>query len=365
MTLRARRGMALAVAIFALVAVAALVHATVAPAVAHRRAVSRLVAFQQAETRAERAVAGVLREWSPERWRAMPVGAVVDHAQPADAPAPASGAVTTLRVARLSRSIFLLRAEASMTAANVPVVARRVLFLELRAAPVPAGPALTLGGGLSAGPADVIEVGDECATDSVRAPAVMVAPWSQVSWANAASQAAVYRDSAAARRDTYDRAAGLDVAALRARADVRLEAGAVVAPVPVVEDGRCAAADRHWGEPLRGGAGLVTGCVTAYPVVAAAGDLRIAGGRGQGVLLVEGRLRISGPFVFSGLIVAPGGVETDGDEVTLEGAVYAGPDAGATLGALRSTIRRSACALRDVAAAHAVLGTVPFRAWGR
>jgi hypothetical protein len=54
-----------------------------------------------------------------------------------------------------------------------------------------------------------------------------------------------------------------------------------------------------------------------------AGDLTIDGGRGQGVLLVDGRLVIAGPFVFSGQIVVRRGLETRADAISISGLVSA------------------------------------------
>lgn len=75
---------------------------------------------------------------------------------------------------------------------------------------------------------------------------------------------------------------------------------------------------------LAGGAG----------VSIAPGDLTLPAGSGSGVLLVAGRLTITGPFDFSGLIVTRNGVQASGG-VTINGALLsfqpAGPPASVDL----------------------------------
>ncbi len=56
-------------------------------------------------------------------------------------------------------------------------------------------------------------------------------------------------------------------------------------------------------------------------VTYAPGDLSVSGGSASGLLIVDGRLHITGPFMFSGLIIARGGVETSGSGTTISGAL--------------------------------------------
>jgi hypothetical protein len=56
-------------------------------------------------------------------------------------------------------------------------------------------------------------------------------------------------------------------------------------------------------------------------VIHAAGDLFVAGGSATGILIVEGRLFIAPAFVYSGIVVARGGIEASGAGNSLTGAV--------------------------------------------
>jgi hypothetical protein len=54
-----------------------------------------------------------------------------------------------------------------------------------------------------------------------------------------------------------------------------------------------------------------------------AGDTTLQGGSGQGVLVATGRIRITGTFVFSGLVIAGRGIEATAGGTAIRGAVVA------------------------------------------
>ncbi len=86
-------------------------------------------------------------------------------------------------------------------------------------------------------------------------------------------------------------------------------------PTPTLNGatGRCNYGDIYnWGEPFRT-AGYITPCANYFPTIHAAGNLHLNGGsRGQGVLLVDGDLTITGGFQFYGLVIAKGSVDLGG-----------------------------------------------------
>jgi hypothetical protein len=100
-------------------------------------------------------------------------------------------------------------------------------------------------------------------------------------------------------------------------------------------------------------------------VVVAPGDTAVAGGGGQGVWLIGGRLRIAGPFTFIGLIVARGGVEITGTGTLVRGSVLSYADAsGQPSAQLRgATLRFSACAVLRALERAAPPRPVIDRAW--
>lgn len=100
-------------------------------------------------------------------------------------------------------------------------------------------------------------------------------------------------------------------------------------PNPTVNavNGRCNYGDRYnWGEPFRA-PGYLAECANYFPTIHAYGNLHLNGGsRGQGILLVDGNLTITGGFQFYGLVIAKGSVDLGGT----------GSDGGKIFGALFS-----------------------------
>lgn len=97
-----------------------------------------------------------------------------------------------------------------------------------------------------------------------------------------------------------------------------------------------------WGSP-----GLVTGCEGFFPIVRTTGALTLNGGQGQGIILVDGSLVISGGTVFYGVIINRGatGVTITGSPTTFKGRIInTNPAATITIGA-GATIWGSSCAI--------------------
>jgi hypothetical protein len=87
-------------------------------------------------------------------------------------------------------------------------------------------------------------------------------------------------------------------------------------PQPDLVDAQCQQGNWNWGSPGEEGP-----CSGHRPLVHAAGDLVIRGGRGQGVLVVDGNLTVSDGFSFRGLIVVRGRLRID--DAVLSGGVRA------------------------------------------
>lgn len=77
----------------------------------------------------------------------------------------------------------------------------------------------------------------------------------------------------------------------------------------------------NWGDPDNSSGP----CAAYMPIIHVGGDLELLPGRGQGVLLVDGALKLHGPYRFAGLLMVRGRLEViPGDTVKLRGAVFAG-----------------------------------------
>lgn len=68
----------------------------------------------------------------------------------------------------------------------------------------------------------------------------------------------------------------------------------------------------NWGEPNRPPDPATPECASHYPVIYGKGDLELQTGRGQGILIVEGDLRLTGNMKFYGVVIVLGSFFTAG-----------------------------------------------------
>ena len=175
----------------------------------------------------------------------------------------------------------------------------------------------------------------------------------------------VLRDALVADSTTYVRYGDENWNSLKSQASITITTGTTPQMLePTVLNGRCNKTISNWGEPNRGN-GSVPECYNYFPIIYSRGDLAISSGRGQGILLVEGDLRINGIFTWSGLIVVRDDVEKGNGTATVFGAVMARnatvDDASAVLG--NTTYRYSQCGLARALAGSAQVVQARQRAW--
>jgi hypothetical protein len=159
---------------------------------------------------------------------------------------------------------------------------------------------------------------------------------------------------------------------LKKNADIVVTATTPQMPTPTLMAAapfRCNVADQNnWGEPDRT-AGYVKACSTYFPIIYASGaQLQMSGGaRGQGLLLIEGDLVITGGFEFSGLIVAKGGIKIAGTGNKITGALLAQDvdigDKNSISG--NTTLQFSSCALNKAIQGSAFAEPLAYRSWAQ
>ena len=301
-----------------------------------RRSANRLARQDEAASAADHALFGLLGRLDAAVLELLPVGS------------PDSGLPY---VTRLTKDSYWITAD-GRAAPGTSVEAGRVhnLLVEVLRPTVPSRAAIVSAGAVVAG-SDVVMSGadspppgwTDCPpSDTTPAPAVL-----------ASGEAA-----------TYQLLGRVTVAALAARADIAIAGGAILSPRPDVGHACVPPAldvnAGSWGEPLR--TGQSPGCERWLPVIHATGDLALASGRGQGILLVDGHLRIAGPFLFHGVIIAAGGIEASGPDVTVYGAILSGSSGGVVWRA-PGQVRRSTCAVSRSADAAARPFIVSRRGW--
>lgn len=360
MTLRARRGVALALMLFALVAIAAIAQAIVAPAIASHRAALRLTSQHAAESAVERTLATMVGSMRLADWDSGAVDTTPRSHTLTGVDRGAELTITT-QVRPVSVRVFSFGAIASLPLQQAPAAVRRTVLAERRTDTLTRVAAVTAGGDIALAADAAIEPDDTCPEDAKAEPTILTSPGSDITGGQA-TDGWIRRDAAASDPATYASPGGLDVARISDLVSASLPPGAVVSPAPVASVGSCVHLATNWGAASPGSDDHP--CADHAPVIAAAGDLTITGGEGQGVLLVAGRLTISGPFHYEGMIIASGGMETSGAVVVI-GGIFTAPTAPATLGPGGAIVRSSSCALAPALDATARVHLVPNRWWWR
>lgn len=127
---------------------------------------------------------------------------------------------------------------------------------------------------------------------------------------------------------------------------------------------------RNWGELYRTPtAGTVTECTSYSPIVSirGTGESRVSGGRGAGILLIAGDLQMSGGFEWAGIIIVLGDVRTTGMGAKVTGALLALNDATSDLTYIGGTpvVTYSSCAIATALAQTAYARPLAERSWAQ
>jgi hypothetical protein len=174
------------------------------------------------------------------------------------------------------------------------------------------------------------------------------------------------QSAAAADTATYFQYGNSNYTELAKAASIVIPAGANLSGAvgPIVTGGVCdKSMNINWGDAARNTPAGV--CEGYLPVIHALGDLKVTGGSGQGILLVDGDLNMSGNFWFVGIIIVRGTVSSTGTGAHIYGGVLAANvdlDGDQTVIG-NSYIYYSSCALYNVTFAAAYPVIAKGRAW--
>ena len=391
------RGIALAVAIFALVIIGALVAGTFfAGRLEQRSGLNALFAAQAAEA-AEAGTAVALDNWQSSAMAAIPVSTGATSADTIVASgvevAVGSRAFYTTTVSHLSASTFLVRTEGQRRDAAGTVLSRRLIgqVVRLVIPEIDIQGALTLQGSLTLSGTAEISGADHIPTGwggSCGALADSVAGIRTNSndvttnGANCSGLNCVDGDpplmvDSSVNNGTFTDFGSTTFAELAAASNIQLTSGtyngigpdSLAVPIgsPVGTRGACRTADRpkNWGEPYTG-IGTYSQCFNYFPIIYATGNVKINGGRGQGILLVDGDIEFAGGVEFYGPVIATGRVRSAGTGGHVYGGVMAQNvelDPNVITG--NSVINYSACAVQRALMGAGTVRAISERSWAQ
>lgn len=346
----ARPGVALVMAVVAMAVLGALVAGVFFSALREQRDARDSVRRVQALAAAEYGLAAAL---SPDSWRS--VWNITSRRGPLHRSVytPDPGTSDTVRIWKLERNALLITS-VGVAGPEISRATRRIaLLVTLRIPQLAARSAVIARNSVSVGDSSLISGTDtvtpswNCPPPDGERPAIIVPVASSVDDVGCASGQCisgtppVATDSAAASADMLERLGTMQrdsvaAAALQLAADVVLDA-----PEPALDgSGECDVYRQgNLGDPLRV-LGPASPCADHFPVLHSPGNMRIEGGAGQGMLLVDGNLTLAGGAHFSGVAVVRGVLEIT-ERSELHGSVLA-----STISVHEgSRIRYSSCAV--------------------
>jgi hypothetical protein len=348
-----RRGVVLPIVLLALLVLEILAAGTLALAHLEQSLARERTNALRAQVAARSAASELASRWNETRYQTMAPGT---RTQVLSGALDAQTRYTTT-LERLSPTLFLVHgsgAGGSISAGEARATAGMLIAVhDISALAAQFGAAFTSLGGaqltgnavIDADQAALLPLGWSAAACAswlglpLALPALLVADATTVS---VASTALVAGQPALMAQPTLtqmplDQLGPLDFNALRALAD-RVESGALqLAPIAVT--GACTTnAPANWGAPLD----QSHPCVDYFPLIFAPGDLTIAAGAGQGVLVVAGDLTLAPGSQFFGVVLVRGRIVA-GTNAAITGTAQAGSAVPSLLSG--ASIVRNNCAV--------------------
>ncbi len=325
------RGIALAISVFAMVVIGGLVGATFYVGHLEQRSGRNTMYATQSFEASEAGLTSVLTAWN-NSYNSMAVGDTMTLPT-----VNLSGMVSfTPALTRLNSNLFLVKSTGRRTDAGGNIMAKRTVgaLSRLLIPSIDMGAALTVDGALHLGGTAEIHGIDAVPTGWGGCPATQDVPGIRSSGTTVTTSGSgcsglacvdgippfVGGDTTVTAQ-TFTDFGGITFAELAALADHNLS-GTVTGAGPSLTGLACNTGDAdNWGEPFTGTA--FGACSDHFPILYAPGDVSLSGGRGQGILLVEGDLNLSGGVEFFGVVIVQGSVKSTGTGGHITGGVMA------------------------------------------
>lgn len=323
---RNERGIALVVAIVALVVIGAIIAGTFFISTLEQRTSFNTVKTTQAFEAAEAGLQDATANWNTG-WNLMGNGTTQG---PYTTASFGSGASYSYQITRLNGQVFLLRSTGKLQGASQTLAS----LIRLTTVNVNAAGAVTSGGNVQVGGNAVIDGRNTTPTGwSGCAAAPDMTGISSSGNISTQGNPTIYgnppqvQNNSAITSSTFSSPFDqLKQTANKTFVGGQGQGNYVTFPglTPVGTSTTCDRTSTYnWGEPLRSGT-YIAGCINYAPIVLINGNASFpSGGRGQGILLVDGDLAIAGGFQWVGLVIATGQVKTGNGTSNVTGAIMA------------------------------------------
>lgn len=337
--LRDERGMALAVAIFALVVAGALIAGAFFAGNQEQRLGQNTLRVQQSFGAGEAALNEIVANWNPGTYNRIGIYPSDSFIVPTTNTLGGTGQYGGV-IRKLNNYLYQVdltgRDNASAAGALFGGGARQRIgeFVRIRLLNIGVGGALTTQGSVKLSGNAVVDGTDHipsgwsassCDTTGDTTKAGVRAPDSAVvqtgSGAHLFGNPPFLKDTSV-HASTFTQFGDISFDDLAAMATIQLPGGTDKTD-PNIASGVCVKADpMNWGD----GMNPSSACGNYFPIVHVAGDVTLNGDQGQGILLVDGDLSIQGAYQYFGIVLVKGSLKTagtGGDIAHFWGAVMA------------------------------------------
>jgi len=364
--LRNERGIALAVAIFALVVIGALVAGSFYVGLQEQRVGRNTITFEQAFAAAEEGAQRQVANWDAGTFNAVAIGDSTIFS----GTLASSGGWYRGSIRRFSDNLFLVRSEGfsrdSLARQQVGLLVRlRPIELKIRAALQTVGD-LKIGGSSEIDGYDNPPPGwSDCPGVQPPLPGIILPDASDITTSGCSGLSCVngvpkVEEHPALTPDSLTTFGDQSFDDLKAMAS-KIISGGNRKIEPTLTGGACNKADpNNWGDPLNSG----NPCGGYFPIIWVNGDLTINGVQGQGVLIVDGNLDVQGGFEFFGPVIVRQTINTQGTGGHFNGGVIAANvnfDQNVVLG--DAVVNYSYCAVIKALQASAAGALLQERSW--
>jgi hypothetical protein len=326
-----RPGIALPLSIIAMVVITALVTGIIMSVQTETRTSENQRKMNQAFAVADAAAGEVIALWQANGYNNLATGA----SQAVSGSAPNGTGTFTGSVTRMNTELFLVditgkdRVSSAKQRVGIMVKLRRLTF-DANAALTTRGPG-KIGGSAQIDGTDNNPWSD-CPPEGPDKPGIRHPNTAQLNFIGGCSGSSCVDGSSPAVYDddsvddnTFFSYGDFDWAQLATMANFVLGPGTYngIGPTTTGSPAICNVGDtENWGEPKESGS-PVTQCRSYFPTIYFSGNAKINGGRGQGILMVNGDLDITGGFEFFGIVLVRGSLKSTGTGGHVTGGILA------------------------------------------